>query len=320
MIRVISSPSSSTTGLVTLIFAIGRRSSRGTHAQAVRAYCSRSAPASEPPVTVGPSGDARPAPDRIRHGHRPAGRRRSVLRAPRRRPSRRDRRRVALADEPDPAAVTADGDWRLRFRCFAIRLGDGSGDRRRRHRPGRRARRAWAPVPGRLPATRRGRHRPRRGRHGRPDPPAQRPHRLGGAPAQPSSQRALLHAAGRDRGHRRSTSSGRPVRAGPAARPPVSSTRSTATPASRRACGCVPTPGHTPGHQSVLLAVAATTMLVTGDLLVHAVQLVTPDTAYAHEMDPDWPAPRASRCCATSADAPGASPGGVPTWATVHQL
>ncbi|WP_232290127.1 MBL fold metallo-hydrolase [Micromonospora sp. ATCC 39149] len=38
MIRVISSPSSSTTGLFTLIFAIDRRSSRGTRAQAVRAY------------------------------------------------------------------------------------------------------------------------------------------------------------------------------------------------------------------------------------------------------------------------------------------
>ena len=27
--------------------------------------------------------------------------------------------------------------------------------------------------------------------------------------------------------------------------------------------------------------------LVTGDLLVHAVQLVDPDLAYAHEVDPD---------------------------------
>jgi glyoxylase-like metal-dependent hydrolase (beta-lactamase superfamily II) len=46
----------------------------------------------------------------------------------------------------------------------------------------------------------------------------------------------------------------------------------------------VATPGHTPGHQSVLLD---DTVLFTGDLLVHAVQLIDPDLAYAHEVDPD---------------------------------
>ncbi len=47
------------------------------------------------------------------------------------------------------------------------------------------------------------------------------------------------------------------------------------------------TPGHTPGHQSVLLEDGGDTVLVTGDLFVHAVQLVAPETAYTHEMDPD---------------------------------
>lgn len=45
----------------------------------------------------------------------------------------------------------------------------------------------------------------------------------------------------------------------------------------------VATPGHTPGHQSVLVDGS---VLITGDLLVHAMQLADPDLPYAHEMDP----------------------------------
>ncbi|MFF0204671.1 MBL fold metallo-hydrolase [Streptomyces sp. NPDC005017] len=47
----------------------------------------------------------------------------------------------------------------------------------------------------------------------------------------------------------------------------------------------VATPGHTPGHQSVLIADGRETALVTGDLLVHALQLLHPELAYAHEAD-----------------------------------
>ena len=53
------------------------------------------------------------------------------------------------------------------------------------------------------------------------------------------------------------------------------------------------TRGHTPGHQSVLVDSDDDRLLVTGDLLVHAVQLVEPDLAYAHEKDP--PTARTSR-------------------------
>ncbi|MFD0748447.1 MBL fold metallo-hydrolase [Phytohabitans flavus] len=49
----------------------------------------------------------------------------------------------------------------------------------------------------------------------------------------------------------------------------------------------IATPGHTPGHQSVLIGYGERQLLITGDLLVHVVQLVAPDTAYAHEMDPE---------------------------------
>jgi glyoxylase-like metal-dependent hydrolase (beta-lactamase superfamily II) len=49
----------------------------------------------------------------------------------------------------------------------------------------------------------------------------------------------------------------------------------------------VATPGHTPGHQSVLVAAGREQALVTGDLLVHAVQLLHPELAYAFEVDPE---------------------------------
>ncbi|WP_409055259.1 MBL fold metallo-hydrolase [Streptomyces sp. SYP-A7185] len=54
-----------------------------------------------------------------------------------------------------------------------------------------------------------------------------------------------------------------------------------------RAGRAVATPGHTPGHQSVLVADGRELALVTGDLLVHALQLLHPDLAYAHEADPE---------------------------------
>jgi glyoxylase-like metal-dependent hydrolase (beta-lactamase superfamily II) len=50
---------------------------------------------------------------------------------------------------------------------------------------------------------------------------------------------------------------------------------------------------HTPGHQSVLLDAGGGAVLFTGDLLVHAVQLVDPALSYAFESDPDMA--RASR-------------------------
>jgi glyoxylase-like metal-dependent hydrolase (beta-lactamase superfamily II) len=55
----------------------------------------------------------------------------------------------------------------------------------------------------------------------------------------------------------------------------------------------VATPGHTPGHQSVLVADGDAAVLITGDLLEHAIQLVDPELAYLYESDPDTA--RASR-------------------------
>jgi len=49
----------------------------------------------------------------------------------------------------------------------------------------------------------------------------------------------------------------------------------------------VHTPGHTPGHQCVLVESGDETLAVTGDLLVHALQLADPGQPYAYEADPD---------------------------------
>jgi glyoxylase-like metal-dependent hydrolase (beta-lactamase superfamily II) len=45
----------------------------------------------------------------------------------------------------------------------------------------------------------------------------------------------------------------------------------------------LPTPGHTPGHQSVLVDGGWRRVIITGDVLVHAVQLVDPEVSYRFE-------------------------------------
>jgi glyoxylase-like metal-dependent hydrolase (beta-lactamase superfamily II) len=48
----------------------------------------------------------------------------------------------------------------------------------------------------------------------------------------------------------------------------------------------VPTPGHTPGHQSFLVASGGAEVLLTGDVVQHAVQLLNPAAGYVHDADP----------------------------------
>ncbi|MFG3339456.1 MBL fold metallo-hydrolase [Glycomyces sp. NPDC048151] len=55
----------------------------------------------------------------------------------------------------------------------------------------------------------------------------------------------------------------------------------------RGAGRAVATPGHTPGHQSVVVEDGRESALITGDLLVNAIQLLYPEIAYAHETDPE---------------------------------
>lgn len=48
----------------------------------------------------------------------------------------------------------------------------------------------------------------------------------------------------------------------------------------------VPTPGHTVGHQSVLVTAGDAIVVLAGDVFVHAVQVLEPATRYVHEDDP----------------------------------
>lgn len=57
--------------------------------------------------------------------------------------------------------------------------------------------------------------------------------------------------------------------------------------ACRELITAVPTPGHTPGHQSVLVEGAGRQVVITGDVLVHAVQLADPGVGYVFESDQD---------------------------------
>ncbi|MEU5565743.1 MBL fold metallo-hydrolase [Micromonospora musae] len=201
------------------------------------------------------------------------------------------------ADRRDPAAVTPDGRWWLRFRCFAIRAGDGpvtlvdAGIG-----PADSPAASWAPVPGRLPAE------------------------LAAANIDPADVRTvvLTHLHTDHVGWAVTGTPGTPYfrnatyllqRAEAAAVDRVNPQLEAGLVAPLRAAGqlrevdgeasigpgvrLLPTPGHTPGHQCVLLDGREERLLLTGDLLVHAVQLVDPELAYAHEADPDTA--RASR-------------------------
>ncbi|MDG4806139.1 MBL fold metallo-hydrolase [Micromonospora sp. WMMD1120] len=195
------------------------------------------------------------------------------------------------ADRRDPGSVTDDGQWWLSFRSFAIRVDDGpvtlvdAGIG-----PADAPAASWAPVPGRLPA-----ELAAAGidpadvdtvvlTHLHSDHIGWAVTGTPGRPYFPNAsylvQRADLDAAGAlNPGFPAGLIA--PLRAAGQLR--VLDGATTLTPAVR----LLPTPGHTPGHQSVLVTAADQRLLLTGDLLVHAVQLVDPTLAYAHEEDPE---------------------------------
>ena len=191
----------------------------------------------------------------------------------------------AAADARDPAARTADGRWWLRFRSFAIRYGEsgpvtlvdaGIG-------PAHALAADWAPVPGRLPEELASAgiraaeveavvlthlHTDHVGWAVPADSPfpdarviVQRADVAAFAAAR--QEKALLQPL-RDQGRLQVVEGDTRLREG---------------------VQIISTPGHTPGHQSVLVESGDDALLITGDLLVHAVQLVDPALAYGHDMD-----------------------------------
>jgi glyoxylase-like metal-dependent hydrolase (beta-lactamase superfamily II) len=188
----------------------------------------------------------------------------------------------AAADAVDPAARSADGGWWLRFRCFAIRYADGpvtlvdAGIG-----PATAPARTWAPVPGRLPAA-----LAEAGIAAADVEAIVLTHlhtdHIGWAMPLDTpfpEARVIVQRADADAfGPLREEDMFRPLRE--AGRLEILDGDAPITTGVR----AISSPGHTPGHQCVLVA---DELLITGDLLVHAIQLLHPDLAYGHDMDAD---------------------------------
>jgi glyoxylase-like metal-dependent hydrolase (beta-lactamase superfamily II) len=195
------------------------------------------------------------------------------------------------ADRRDPVSVTADGQWWLPFRSFALRSGEepvilvdtGIG-------PTGSPAASWAPVPGRLPAELAAAGIEPGDVHTVVLTHLHSDHigwAVTGTPAHPYFPNASYLVQRAELDALETINPGlpaglvAPLRAAGQLR--VVDGGTDLTPGVR----LLPTPGHTPGHQSVLLEAADERLLLTGDLLVHAVQLVDPELAYAHEEDPE---------------------------------
>ncbi|TXS50093.1 MBL fold metallo-hydrolase [Streptomyces sp. t39] len=216
----------------------------------------------------------------------------------------------AEADRRDPGAVDAKGRWRLQFRAFAIRGDQGLTVVDTGIGPADSPARSWAPVPGVLPAS----------LAAAGIDPADvdtvvlthlHTDHVGWAVV---TEAAVPSAGGPEDGNTSpggATSDRRPyfpnaeyllqraeLDALDALNPQLRETLTDPLAAAGRlrlldgdtplrVGRVIATPGHTPGHQSVLVADGRETALVTGDLLVHALQLLHPELAYAHEIDPE---------------------------------
>ncbi|MFH8897494.1 MBL fold metallo-hydrolase [Streptomyces coeruleorubidus] len=216
----------------------------------------------------------------------------------------------AEADRYDPGAVDAEGRWRLQFRAYAIRGDKGLTVVDAGIGPADSPARSWAPVPGALPES----------LAAAAIDPAEvdtvvlthlHTDHVGWAVVTEAAVPSTRGPVDGNASAGGATSGRRPYfpnaeyllqraefDALDALNPQLRETLTEPlTAAGRlrlldgdtplRAGRAVATPGHTPGHQSVLVADGRELALVTGDLLVHALQLLHPELAYAHEADPE---------------------------------
>ncbi|MEV4638170.1 MBL fold metallo-hydrolase [Actinoplanes sp. NPDC049548] len=207
----------------------------------------------------------------------------------------------AAADAMDPGSLAPDGRWWLRFRSFAIRRGDsgpvtfvdaGIG-------PAGSLAADWTPVPGRLPDALAGAGIDAKDVTAIVLTHLHTDHIGWAVPSDSPFHNARVIVQKADVDAYVAAAAAATLNAAEEEDPFPRQNEVLLTPLRQQGrlqviegdvrlspeVNIIATPGHTPGHQSVMVESGDESLLVTGDLLVHAVQLVRPELAYVFDLD-----------------------------------